>query len=383
MTACFHYDLSIPTRVIFGTDQIKNISNVVTEDNLSIITTPGFSKRGLTKQIVNLLRGKNILIVDSIESNPTLEFLEIIAQKVSAGNPSAILAIGGGSALDSGKVIAKCVSAPEGWSLAEHFREGVPIHSRSPLPLYTIPTTSGTGAEVTPFATVWDAKNNKKYSLTTPDMFPTVAIVDPLLTLGMPEELTISTGLDAISQALESIWNKSCNSITLAWAISSLQLSLPSLALTISDPDNIELRCNMSQASLLAGMAISHTRTALAHSMSYPLTSHYGLPHGIACSFMLPALIDFNKNVDHFPLKHTANALGYQNIDQLKDEIVKLLKEINLKIYFRKYIDDFNKTMIHIPDMITPNRSGNNIRDAGIDDISTILTNTITRYNYL
>ena len=330
MTGYSHYDLSIPTRVIFGADQIKNISSIIPEDNLTIITTPGFTKRGLTKQIVDFLKGKRILIVDSIESNPTLELLETIIQKVTVENTSAVLAIGGGSALDSGKVIAKCVTAPDGWSLSDHLREEVSIHSRPPLPLYTIPTTSGTGAEVTPFATVWDDKNNKKYSLTTPDMFPSVAIVDPLLTLGMPEELTISTGLDAISQALESIWNKSCNPITLSWAISSLQLSLPSLADTVTYPDNIELRCNMSQASLLAGMAISHTRTALAHSMSYPLTSHYGLPHGIACSFMLPALIDFNKKVDHPPLKRTAEALGYQNIDQLKDGIVKLLIEIDL-----------------------------------------------------
>lgn len=383
MGNCSRYDLSIPTRIIFGTEQVKTIHSVIAQDHLTVITTPGSTKRGLTKQIVDSLTGKNVFIIDCIESNPTLDLLETIIKKVSVEKTSAVLAIGGGSAIDSGKVIAKCMTAPDGWSLSAHLQEGIPIHTNPPLPLYVVPTTSGTGAEVTPFATVWDDENGKKCSLASQDMFPTIALVDPLLTLGMPGELTISTGLDAISQALESIWNKSCNPITLSWAISSLQLSLPSLANAVKNPDDILLRCNMSQASLLAGMAISHTRTALAHSMSYPLTLHYGLPHGIACSFMLPALFDFNTKADHSPLKNTAKALDFQNTDQLKESIVELFLEIDLKAHFRKYIDRFDKTKIYMSDMITPNRSGNNVRDASIDDISAILTNTISRYNYL
>ncbi|WP_413813784.1 iron-containing alcohol dehydrogenase, partial [Rhizobium sp. Root482] len=146
------------------------------------------------------------------------------------------------------------------------------MHRNAPLPCYVVPTTSGTGAEVTPFATVWDETTNTKYSLANADMFPVAAILDPELTIDMPREVTLATGLDAISQALESVWNRSCNAITFGWAISSLRLSLSALGKVANTPDDLQARSDMAQASLLAGLCISHTRTALAHSMSYPIT---------------------------------------------------------------------------------------------------------------
>ena len=132
----------------------------------------------------------------------------------------------------------------------------------------------------------------KKYSLTLPDLFCEIAIYDPILTLSVPKKITIQTGLDSLSHSLESIWNKNANPITINFSIKSAKLIMENLAILTKDLNNIELRSNMMKACMYAGFAISNTQTAIAHGMSYYITTHKGVDHGIACSFTLPMLID-------------------------------------------------------------------------------------------
>src|SRR5690606_27378339 len=209
--------------------------------------------------------------------------------------PQALIALGGGSTIDSAKALARLLTRPAGTSLADLFvAEPLPGRVQAALPLVAIPTTSGTGAEVTPFGTVWDYDAHQKRSVVGDDLYPRLALLDPALTLGLPKDVTISSGLDAISHALESTWNRNASPASLGLVTKSLQLSLPALPRAVEEPENLDARADMMQASALAGIAISQTRTALAHAISYPLTARFGLPHGIACSFTLPALLAFN-----------------------------------------------------------------------------------------
>lgn len=375
-----NFSFGNPTRIIFGAGKIAELGSIVVGQRICLVTSAGFTRRGLTQRLRNALGDRLVHVVDTIDPNPDLDRLDAIIRDVRAAGPDVILGLGGGSAMDSGKVIAKAVSAPEGWTLALHFRDGQPVHKNAPLPCYVVPTTSGTGAEVTPFATVWDETTNTKYSLANADMFPVAAILDPELTVDMPREVTLATGLDAISQALESVWNRSCNAITFGWAISSLRLSLNALITAGNRPDDLQSRSDMAQASLLAGLCISHTRTALAHSMSYPITAHYGLPHGFACSFTLPALFDFNIEVDDGRLDALARALGYEDAQALKLVVVQILTDADIGAYFTKYVETPTDILKHVSEMITPNRSGNNMRNVDFPDIELIVRNTLANY---
>jgi phosphonate metabolism-associated iron-containing alcohol dehydrogenase len=141
---------------------------------------------------------------------------------------------------------------------------------------------------VTPWATIWDRESQRKYSLHLRQTWPTHAVVDPELMLSAPASVTLASGLDALSHALEAIWNVNANPVSDTFAVSAandIQRVLPAL---MREPGNLELRSGMALAALKAGMAFSNTKTALAHSISYEMTLRHGLPHGIACSFPLP-----------------------------------------------------------------------------------------------
>lgn len=144
---------------------------------------------------------------------------------------------------------------------------------------------------MTCWGTVWDKEAGAKFSLAHAGLYPEYAIVDPDLMIGKPRDLTIQTGLDALSHALESLWNRSANPVSMNHAVSAARGVLSTLPLLVDDLRNGELRERMALAATLAGFAFSNTKTAIAHSLSYPITLRHGVPHGIACSFSLPAII--------------------------------------------------------------------------------------------
>src|SRR5262249_49423231 len=156
--------------------------------------------------------------------------------------------------------------------------------------LVAVPTTAGTGSEVTPWATLWDrsAGAPKKYSLHVEETWPSHAVVDPSLTLSAPESVTRNSALDALSHSLESIWNVNANPVSDTLAVEAARTVIATLPRLLAAPQDRKLRTEMSRASLTAGLAFSNTRTALAHSISYEMTLKHGLPHGLACSFTLP-----------------------------------------------------------------------------------------------
>jgi len=246
--------------------------------------------------------------------------------------------------------------------LRGHFEEQSPLPDIRPLPLTAIPTTAGTGSEVTPFATIWDLSGEKKYSLSSPRLFARRALLDPKLTLTLPRDLTVVTGLDALSHALESLWNRCANPITRAYALRAAAIALETLPALAIDLKNTELRTKMMEASLLAGLAISGSRTALAHSISYPITARYGMPHGLACSFTLPAILEFNAAADDGRLLDAARALGFASLGGFVEGIAELFKQLGVRDLLEQYIQGADDLLILVPQMFTPGRADNNLR---------------------
>ncbi len=244
----------------------------------------------LTRRVV-AMAGTPAVMVRNIGPNPDfIGLAESCRTYASASKPvEAIVALGGGSVMDAAKVLAAASGDFE--RVRRHLETSKGGEDLGRTPIIAIPTTSGTGSEVTSWATVWDTGAMKKYSLVRETLYPETALVDPLLTLGLPRAVTISTGLDALSHALESIWNVNANPVSSSLAEVAAREVLEALPLLADDLGSEALRTRLARASLFAGLAFSNTRTALAHALSYHLTLHHGVPHGIACSFSLPLVM--------------------------------------------------------------------------------------------
>lgn len=275
-----------PVRIEFGVELLDWCQKIESEAIL-LVTSSGFSKRGLTEKIQKILGSKMVAVVDSILPNP--ELTDLLRLKSDLGDFTSILAIGGGSVLDSAKFLSVC-----GDIVASNGKLEIKTTPTSSIsrPIFAFPTTAGTGSELTKWATIWDSHNMIKYSLQDENLYPHTALYDVNLTRSLSKENTISTGLDSLSHACESLWNKNANPISTQYAIDSIKLIVCTLPKLIKDLDSITLRSDMMRASMYAALAFSNTQTALAHAISYPLTMRFGIPHGLACSFSIPLLLD-------------------------------------------------------------------------------------------
>lgn len=366
-----------PVRIACAPGACLRLGEHVAFERMVLVTSPGFRRRGLVDRVADALGARLVGVVDDVKPNPDVLDIDRQADAIHGLSPDAIVGLGGGSSIDTAKALARLLAQPSGATLAAHFRDGAPLAPVPALPVVAIPTTAGTGAEVTPFGTVWDFERAKKYSVTGDDLYPAATILDPELTLGLPPDVTISSGLDAISHALESTWNRNATPVTLGLATKSLQLSIPALPRLKSDPGDLEARRAMMEASLLAGLAISQTRTALAHSISYPLTARFDLPHGIACSFTLPALLRFNAEADDGRLADLARALGYGNISELASGLESIYLKLDVAASFRSCVPDDERVLELLDEMIAPGRAENNLKKAGAGDISRIVMESL------
>lgn len=364
---------SNPVEIVFKTGGFQEFIKKLPYQKVALVTTRGFRKRGIVEKVESFLGSQLAYILDSVEPNPSIDLVVKLSASLQKNKPDCLLAIGGGSAIDSAKGIARVLGEDINWSLREHLVADNPFTYGNDIPIIAIPTTAGTGAEVTSFGTIWDHDSNKKYSVTGADLYPKTVLLDPELTISVPLETTVSSGLDVVSHALESTWNKNASNITLSLCERSLKISLKTLDQLILEPQDIDLREKMMAASLLSGLAISQTRTALAHSISYPLTTYFGLPHGFACSFTLPAILDYNSKVDDGRLSSLAESLGHKSMEGFRDEIVSIFQKVNLKKYLEMYISDFSLVKNNVSLMINPDRADHNLRAVMSADISGLL----------
>lgn len=279
MNFSFYNPVSIEFNVNY-LDAIKTID----AKNILLITSAYFEQNKITHQIQNIL-GKNLKrIISDIPSNPEIELFDTL--KNHTKDIDLIIALGGGSVID----VAKALSVNSELEITGNTI--LPKDIKPFIPIYAFPTTSGTSSELTAWATIWDSKNSKKYSLHLKNLYCKKAIYDPTLTLSLPKDLTLSTALDALSHSIESIWNKNANPISTNNAINAINLITTYLPQLCKELDSIHLRTQISLASVFAGLAFSNTQTAIAHAISYPITMKKNIPHGIACSFSLPFLLD-------------------------------------------------------------------------------------------
>jgi alcohol dehydrogenase len=279
-----------PVQIEFGIDSFAKLPGLIGKRRYAVVTygEPFFDTlvSGLEKDA-----GASVLTIRDVAPNPDYQLLSEQTKRFAQLQlqPDVIVALGGGSVIDSAKVFA--AASGDFGKVKLFLEEQKGADQLSAIPIIAVPTTAGTGSEVTCWGTVWDEANGKKYSLARPNLYPTHAVVDPRLMLGKPLLLTISTGLDALSHSLESLWNVNNNPVSANHAVFAARNILDALPKLVKDLGNIELRERVAMAALFAGLAFSNTKTAIAHSLSYPITLRHGVQHGIACSFSLPMVL--------------------------------------------------------------------------------------------
>lgn len=284
--------------------------------NILLVTTKGVLNRN--PELKKIGDGYDVKILSEITSNPELDFLQAI--KKECVNIGGIIAVGGGSVMDSAKFLAvQGDITPENGNL-------IIAQDSKFVPIFAIPTTAGTSSELTKWATIWDSKNLIKYSLSHEKLYPQEACYDSRLMLSLPKDETIIGALDTLSHCLESIWNKNNNPISTTHALQGIELILETLPPLVENLSSLELRKSITLSNIYAGLAFSNTQTALAHALSYPITMKLGIPHGIACSITLPILLD------HILYGRERELLGVY-----KQRIVDLFKKLNISTNLGDY----------------------------------------------
>lgn len=350
-----------PVKVLSGINSLEKLNIYVKKGTWLIISSRGFTSRGIINKLTTQL-DKNIrfLIYDKVNPNPEVSDLTILTAKYRPYSLDGIIAIGGGSVLDTAKILSVSLASEFKDPINENLKNNNNQLWNKKIFSIAIPTTSGTGAEVTPFATLWDKNNNEKFSISSAYLFPDIAILDPILTITLPWRDTLYTGLDATSHALESLWNKNSSNISSLFSWEALKIISETLPRLKLDLENIQLRYKMQYASLMAGLAISQTKTAVAHGISYSITTKYGVPHGLACSFTLPYLI-----------KDNYDFLSNEN-NEVMLKIIKMLDSLDLKDEIRKYIKENSE---HVQLNIKKNTRSSNYHKSF--DLQEILRNSL------
>lgn len=344
---------------------------------LIICSMSAYTRLCKDKKIADLFLLPDVVLEHGFTSNPAMDDIEKISNKYALKDLEVIIGLGGGSAMDVAKIASVAIpAAKEGISLDQLLVDTFLLNNLDVLECIQIPTTAGTGSEVTPFATVWDYKNQQKKSLSHPKMFAKTCYIDSDFLIGLPIEISLSTGLDALNQAFESIWNKNSTDISKLFALKAAEKSLNALPKLSRILDDEDLRQDLMIASVFAGIAISQTRTAICHSISYPLTLNFSLPHGYACAFSMIEVFDFNYDLI---VEEISNMKGFEDAEQIRKRILDILETYGFATIIKSYISSENSIINLMDEMHTTGRFENNIRECNKEHLQKIIRKSCKR----
>ena len=368
-----------PVNIHFGVRARNELKNLIKSENYKFICSErGYNFLLKDKILSSLILNKEKCIF--VNNYPDITFVQNLVNEVNGEKIDSIIAFGGGSVIDVAKLLSISLTLfKKNISIRDLITKKINFSALEKTKLISIPTTFGTGSEVTPYATIWDFSIKKKFSVSDSKLFPEISIVDPELGLTLPNQTILTTGLDAINQAAESLWNKNANPITMDFSIRSLSIGIKVLPKLLKDHNDIELWNLMAESSLLSGLAISHTKTALCHSISYPLTSYFKVPHGLACAFTMPAVLNFCLKIDDGRFSRLSRYMGIENHykDKLKNIFAKLNQDLLVKESVLSLIPSHEDLFNLTNEMFNPDRADNFIRKVTSNDIKLILQESI------
>jgi alcohol dehydrogenase class IV len=368
---------SHPTRSVAGEGLMRKIGDFISETDVLCVTSCGFMEREQYKIIRQALINKSHTSFLVVPNLPSLEDLLNILEQSQSQIFQSVLAVGGGSVLDVAKLLSILTQKTSKVKITqiEHLREFVGTAQNS-LPVYAMPTTAGSGSELTPYATLWDKEKKLKTSVESKLMFPKIAILDPGFLKTQSPEQRLYCALDALAQCFDSLWNKNYRPEIFDYA----QRGIVNVLNFLQFPDD-QHELKLLEAANGSGYCISITKTSLCHSASYPLTAHFSVPHGLACGYFIPAVLSFNLQVSKkWPAEKLAQSLNFSTVNQLNEFVKEVFRKLSLHAHLTRFISPQSITEKILSEMIDQHRSTNNIQPVSFADIKSILRNSNSNF---
>lgn len=370
----------VPNLIVSGEGSLEYLSQI--EGKKAIIVTGGSSmkKFGFIEKAQNYLSkaGIEVMVIDEVEPNPTLETVLKGSKIMLEFQPDWIIALGGGSSLDAGKGM---------WMFYEHpnleFKTIIQPDTlpklRNKAKFIAIPSTSGTGSEISPSSVITDTKTHAKYPIVSAEIIPDIAILDTELPAKMPKSVTAHTGMDVLSHALEAYVSTKANTLTDPLATEAVRMVFEWLPKAYENGENNEAREAMHHASTIAGMAFANVSLGIVHSLAHSLGGQFGVTHGLANAILLPYVIEYNrKNTNKYDL--IEKKLG---IDNLSHAIKNLNELLGIPSSFNKLTADnkigeekFNEVLMKMSkNALADKCTGTNPRETSEEELAEIYKN--------
>lgn len=342
-----------------------------------VVTDPGLVKFGVAGMVTDVLdkAGISYEVFSDVKPNPTVTNVTNGIEAFRKAGADMIVAIGGGSSIDTAKGIGIVISNPDFADIVS--LEGCAPTKNKSVPIIALPTTAGTAAETTINYVIIDEEKQKKMVCVDPNDIPAVAIIDAELMYSLPKSLTAATGMDALTHAIEGYITKGAWEMSDMFEIEAVRMIARYLPVAVEEPDNADARNGMAVAQYIAGMAFSNVGLGLVHGMAHPLGSLFDVPHGVANALLLPTIMRFNKEkcLDKYPA--IARAMGVDTdgmtAEQASDAACEAVQALALKVGIPQHIAELGITENDIPrlaeqalaDVCTPG----NPRDVTLDQI--------------
>lgn len=371
------FTFEAPARLTFGAGAVGKFPDLIAGfgRRALVVSDPGIAKAGILDRVLGFLRDAHVSsdAFTSVEPNPSVETVEAAHALYRKSDAEFVVAVGGGSSMDVAKVVA--VLAAHGGGVRDY--EGIGKVPGPVVPSVAIPTTAGTGSEVTVFAVITDRQRRFKMTIGSPFLVPQVAICDPELTISMPKPLTAATGMDALTHGIECFINTTPNPIAKALAMESIRLIGGALRTAYQRGSDLPARSTMLLGSTMAAMAFTRTRLGNVHAMSHPLGAFFDVPHGVANAILLPYVMAWNLRSCLGTYPPIAEAMG-EEVDGMPPEraserAVEAVQRLSRDVGIPEHLREVGVTRDAIPALATDAmKSGNvlvNPRPTTYDDI--------------
>ena len=377
-----NFQFYFPTTLKSGFGIVRQAGDLLkpyVENKLLVVTDNGLLKSRVLEGFFESLdqSGLSYEVFSDVEPNPSTVVLENAVECLKASDCDAVIGIGGGSSIDTAKGVVAMATNPG--NILDY--EGYDKLENEPLPLFAIPTTSGTGSECTASTVFTNKETLFKTAIISPLLFPKIAILDPELTMKLPPSITAATGMDALTHAIESYVSKQANPISQALAIQAIRMISSNLKNTYFVGSDAEARENMLVASFLAGVAFTQSKLGNVHAISHTFGGVFDIPHGIANATLLPYVVKFNLEACPELFRDIAVALG-EDVTGLNSydagrKVVSYISELNKAIGIPSNTKDLGVDLEMLPQMVADSmRSGNvlvNPRLTTAEDIENII----------
>lgn len=370
------YTFKVPQDIVFGVGSLKRLPELLEKSGskkMMVVSDRGLEKLGVVQKVLDIVETEGIETVSFLDilPNPTVDMVNAATKVYKESGATSIVALGGGSPMDVAKAVG--VLARYGGSITEY--EGAHLVPGPIEPIIAIPTTAGTGSEVTAFSVITDTSRNYKLTVFSYELLPKYALLDPEMIMSVPPMVAASCGIDALIHAWEAYTSLGASPFSDAMA-EAMELIGGNIRRFVANRKDEEAACAMMSGSMFAGIAFAWARLGDVHAMSHPVSAFFGVQHGVANSILLPVIVEYNALADHGRYEKIYNYISEDKepVKDFKPEmLVAEIKKLNASLGIPKTLSEVGVTEDKIPQMaVDAMKSGNiaaNPRQTTLKDV--------------